>query len=98
QQANVLLRFEALKEQHSDLVYTHESCKDVKAYYKECKRELASVQSALDKKTYVYDKLTKNYDGALTQEKSLQDWLEELEEEKEKEKREDDQQNSLQAE
>ncbi|GJT63913.1 hypothetical protein Tco_1015393 [Tanacetum coccineum] len=45
QQANTLLRFEALKEQHTDL-------------------------------------LSKNYDGALTREKSLQDRLKELEEEK----------------
>ncbi|GJR00258.1 hypothetical protein Tco_0523242 [Tanacetum coccineum] len=40
QQANMLLCFEALKEQHADLLYTHESCKDVKARYKECKKEL----------------------------------------------------------
>nr|GEX93398.1 hypothetical protein [Tanacetum cinerariifolium] len=76
QQENVLLRFEALKQQHSDLEYTHESCKD----------------------TYTYEKLSKNYDGALTRKKSLQDMVEELEEEKEKEKREADQWNSLQAE
>ncbi|GJX73985.1 hypothetical protein Tco_0312580 [Tanacetum coccineum] len=43
--------------------------------------------SSLDQKTSVYEKLTKNYDGPLTREKSLYDWLEELEEEKEKEKR-----------
>nr|GEX68562.1 hypothetical protein [Tanacetum cinerariifolium] len=30
QQANTLLRFEALKEEHANLVYAHESCKDVK--------------------------------------------------------------------
>ncbi|GKG19760.1 hypothetical protein Tco_0376859, partial [Tanacetum coccineum] len=28
QQANALLRFEALMEEHADLVYAHESCKD----------------------------------------------------------------------
>ncbi|GKE53832.1 hypothetical protein Tco_1488988 [Tanacetum coccineum] len=28
QQANTLLRFEALMEEHADLVYAHESCKD----------------------------------------------------------------------
>ncbi|GKB86042.1 hypothetical protein Tco_0958314 [Tanacetum coccineum] len=44
QQANVLLRFEALKEQHADLVYTHESCTNVKACFKECRRELATVR------------------------------------------------------
>ncbi|GKB38305.1 retrovirus-related pol polyprotein from transposon TNT 1-94 [Tanacetum coccineum] len=82
QQANTLLRFEALKEQHTDLVYAHESCKDVKAPYKECKKELAAVQSAYDEKVSAYDQLSKNYDGALTREKSLQDRLEELEEEK----------------
>ncbi|GJW99380.1 hypothetical protein Tco_0183294 [Tanacetum coccineum] len=50
QQANTLLRFEALKEQHADLAYAHESCKDVKVRYKECKKELATVQSAYDEK------------------------------------------------
>nr|GEX31467.1 hypothetical protein [Tanacetum cinerariifolium] len=43
QQANILLRFEALKEQHADLAYVHESCTDVKARYKECQRELAMI-------------------------------------------------------
>nr|GEX48454.1 hypothetical protein [Tanacetum cinerariifolium] len=38
--------------------------------------------------TSAYENLSKNYDGALTREKSLQDRVEELEEEKEKEKRE----------
>ncbi|GKB38167.1 hypothetical protein Tco_0883109 [Tanacetum coccineum] len=37
-QANTLLRFEALKEQHADLAYAHESCKDVKVLYKESDR------------------------------------------------------------
>ncbi|GKC44153.1 hypothetical protein Tco_1061875 [Tanacetum coccineum] len=82
QQANTMLRFEALKEQHTDLVYAHESCKDVKASYKEFKKELVAVQSAYDEKVYAYDQLSQNYDGALTREKSLQDRLEELEEEK----------------
>ncbi|GJT52821.1 gypsy type transposase [Tanacetum coccineum] len=79
-QANVLLRFEALKEQHADLVYTHVSCQDVKARYKECKKELATVRSAYDEIVSAYDQLSKSYDGALTREKSLQDRLEELEE------------------
>ncbi|GJX80879.1 gypsy type transposase [Tanacetum coccineum] len=82
QQASVLLRFEALKEQHVDLVYAHESCADVKVCFKECRKELAKVQSAYDEKTTAYDKLSKNYEGALIREKSLQDRLEELEEEK----------------
>ncbi|GJS17210.1 hypothetical protein Tco_0411682 [Tanacetum coccineum] len=93
QQANVLLRFEALKEQHADLVYAHESCTDVKARFKECRKELAAVQSAYDEKVSAYDQLSKNYDGALTREKSLQDRLEELEEEK----KEADNLNSSQA-
>ncbi|GJR92187.1 hypothetical protein Tco_0264361 [Tanacetum coccineum] len=46
--ANVLLRFEALTEEHVDLVYSYESCKDVKALYKECKKDLPKVQSAFD--------------------------------------------------
>nr|GEU83496.1 hypothetical protein [Tanacetum cinerariifolium] len=37
---------------------------------------------AYDEKVFAYDQLSKNYDGALTREKSLQDRLEELEEEK----------------
>ncbi|GJV15687.1 hypothetical protein Tco_1361010 [Tanacetum coccineum] len=40
QQANVILCFEALIEEHDDLVHAHKSCKDVKARYKECKKEL----------------------------------------------------------
>ncbi|GKD85241.1 V-type proton ATPase subunit B2, partial [Tanacetum coccineum] len=93
QQANVLLRFEALKEQHADLVYAHESCAGVKARFKECRKELAKVQSVCDEKTTAYDKLSKNYEGALNREKSLQDGLEELEEEK----KEVDNLNSSQA-
>ncbi|GJT92368.1 gypsy type transposase [Tanacetum coccineum] len=93
QQANTLLRFEALTEEHTNLVYTHESCKDVKARYKECRKELAKAQSAYDEKTSAYDQLSKNYVGALTREKSLQDRLEELEEEK----KETEQLNSAQA-
>ncbi|GJR52185.1 hypothetical protein Tco_1402706 [Tanacetum coccineum] len=49
QQANVLLRFEALKEQHADLVYAHESCMDVKARFKECRKELAAEKSLQDR-------------------------------------------------
>nr|GEV78219.1 RNA-directed DNA polymerase, eukaryota [Tanacetum cinerariifolium] len=48
QQANTLLRFEALTEEHIDLVHAHESCKDVKARYKECKKELEKIQSTYD--------------------------------------------------
>ncbi|GKE28883.1 V-type proton ATPase subunit B2 [Tanacetum coccineum] len=93
QQSNVLLRFEALKEQHTDLVYAHESCADVKVRFKECRKELAKVQSVCDEKTTAYDKLSKNYECALNREKSLQDMLEELEEEK----KEVDNLNSSQA-
>nr|GEV63336.1 hypothetical protein [Tanacetum cinerariifolium] len=87
QQANTLLHFEALTKEHIDLVYGHESCKDVKARYKECKKELAKAQVAYDEKTSAYDQLSKNYDGALTREKCLQDRLEELEDEKKKTER-----------
>ncbi|GKA98183.1 hypothetical protein Tco_0826077 [Tanacetum coccineum] len=38
QQANTLLRFEALTEEHANLVYAYESCKDVKSRYKECEQ------------------------------------------------------------
>nr|GEV30544.1 hypothetical protein [Tanacetum cinerariifolium]GEW27413.1 hypothetical protein [Tanacetum cinerariifolium] len=55
---------------------------DVKARFKECKKELAIVQSTYNEKTSAYDQLSKNYDEALTREKSLQDRVGELEEEK----------------
>ncbi|GKA41606.1 hypothetical protein Tco_0734266 [Tanacetum coccineum] len=82
QHANVLIRFEALTEEHSDLVYAHDSYKDVKARYKECKKELTIVRSGYDEKASTYDQLSKNYDGVLTREKSLQERVEKLEEEK----------------
>nr|GEU51269.1 hypothetical protein [Tanacetum cinerariifolium] len=44
------LCFEALSKEHANLFYAHESCKDVKARYKECKKELMKVQSAYDEK------------------------------------------------
>nr|GEV83553.1 hypothetical protein [Tanacetum cinerariifolium] len=44
--------------------------------------ELAVVQSAYNEKVSAFDQLSKNYDGALLQEKGFQDRLEELEEEK----------------
>nr|GEX16960.1 hypothetical protein [Tanacetum cinerariifolium] len=44
QQVNVLLHFKALSEEHVDLVYAHDSCKDVKARYMEYKKELVIVQ------------------------------------------------------
>ncbi|GJV64440.1 hypothetical protein Tco_1475268 [Tanacetum coccineum] len=81
-QANTLLRFEALKEEHADLVYAHESCNDVKARYKDYQKELAKVQAAYDGKVSDYDQVSKNYEGALVREKSMQERLEELEEEK----------------
>ncbi|GKD32933.1 hypothetical protein Tco_1248442, partial [Tanacetum coccineum] len=54
---------------------------------------LGSCYSAYDEKVSTLDQLSKNYDGALTREKGLQDRLEELEEEKKKA----DQLNSTQA-
>ncbi|GJY50092.1 hypothetical protein Tco_0440048 [Tanacetum coccineum] len=82
QQVSVLLRFKSLMEEHADLVYAHESCNDVKIRYKECKRDLAKAQSTYDEKVSTCDQLSKNYDGALIREKSLQGRVEELEEEK----------------
>nr|GEY14167.1 hypothetical protein [Tanacetum cinerariifolium] len=93
QQANTLLRFEAIKEQPANLAYAHESCKDVKYRYKECRKELVVLQSVYNEKVSAFDQLFKNYDGALTREKGLQDRLEGLKEEK----RESNQLNSLQA-
>ncbi|GJW05455.1 hypothetical protein Tco_1564311 [Tanacetum coccineum] len=82
QQENVLLRFEALSEEHADLVYAHESCKDTKARYKECKNEMAKLQSTYDENVSAYDQLSQDYNGALVREKGLQERVEELEEEK----------------
>nr|GEU42395.1 hypothetical protein [Tanacetum cinerariifolium] len=48
---------------HANLIYTHESCKDVKASYKECKKELTSLQSAFEEKVTTYDRLSKDYDA-----------------------------------
>ncbi|GJV43311.1 hypothetical protein Tco_1427847 [Tanacetum coccineum] len=67
QQANTLLRFEALTEEHDDLVYAHESCKDVKAHYKDFQKELAKVQVAYDRKVSDYDQLSKNYEDRIQQ-------------------------------
>ncbi|GKE53610.1 hypothetical protein Tco_1488766 [Tanacetum coccineum] len=44
---------------------THESCKDVKARYKDCQKKLVKVQAAYDGKVSDYDQLSKNYEGAL---------------------------------
>ncbi|GKD75030.1 hypothetical protein Tco_1333312 [Tanacetum coccineum] len=85
QQANTLLYFKALIEEHANLVYAHKSCKDTKVRYKECKKELASLQSAFDEKVSAYGRLSKDYDAVLTWEKGWQEKVEELEKiEKEK--------------
>ncbi|GJT68230.1 hypothetical protein Tco_1019710 [Tanacetum coccineum] len=85
QQANTLLYFKALIEEHANLVYAHKSCKDTKVRYKECKKELASLQSAFDEKVSAYGRLSKDYDAVLTREKGWQEKVEELEKiEKEK--------------
>ncbi|GJS20057.1 hypothetical protein Tco_0448689 [Tanacetum coccineum] len=48
QQANVLLRFEALSEEHANLAYAHESCKEMKIRHRECKKELGKLKSTYD--------------------------------------------------
>ncbi|GKE17824.1 hypothetical protein Tco_1425401 [Tanacetum coccineum] len=48
QKSNVLLRFENLSEEHASLVYAHESCKEIKARYKECKKEMGNICSEYD--------------------------------------------------
>ncbi|GJW65521.1 hypothetical protein Tco_0117405 [Tanacetum coccineum] len=82
QQANTLLRFEALTEEHGNLIYTHESCKDVKTHYKECKKELTNLQSAFDEKVTAYSRVSKDYDAALGREEGWQERVEKLEKEK----------------
>nr|GEV51450.1 hypothetical protein [Tanacetum cinerariifolium] len=56
-QASTLLRFGGLLEDHANLFYAHESCKDVKARYKKCKKELEKVQSAYDEKVSTHEAL-----------------------------------------
>ncbi|GKC24252.1 hypothetical protein Tco_1026402 [Tanacetum coccineum] len=78
QQSNVLLCFENLSEEHANLVYAHESCKEMKARYKECKKEI----SAYDENVSAYDQLLKDYNGVLNIEKGLNKRVEELKGEK----------------
>ncbi|GKC80755.1 hypothetical protein Tco_1131529, partial [Tanacetum coccineum] len=52
-QANTVLHFEALTEEHANLVYAHESCKNIKVRYKECKKELANFNRLLMKKYWL---------------------------------------------
>ncbi|GJW61817.1 hypothetical protein Tco_0111152 [Tanacetum coccineum] len=78
QQANTLLRFDALREEHANLVYAYESCKDMKVRYKKCKKELAKLQSGFDEKVLAYGHLSQNYDAVLTRKQGLQDRVEEL--------------------
>ncbi|GKA78906.1 hypothetical protein Tco_0785443 [Tanacetum coccineum] len=44
QQANVLLRLEHLSEANANLAYAHESCKEMKAQYKACKKEVEELE------------------------------------------------------
>lgn len=48
EQANVLMRFEALSEQYVDLSHRHEACKDVELRFRECRKELQKVQVERD--------------------------------------------------
>ncbi|GKF70185.1 retrovirus-related pol polyprotein from transposon TNT 1-94 [Tanacetum coccineum] len=69
--------------EHANLVYAHESCKEMKAHYKYCKKEVSKLRSAYDENVSTYDQLLKDYDGALNIEKGLNERVEELEGEKE---------------
>ncbi|GJY20886.1 hypothetical protein Tco_0393452 [Tanacetum coccineum] len=82
QQSNVLLCFESLSEEHANLVYAHESCKEMKARYKKCKKEMGKLRYAYDESVYAYDQLLKYYDGALNTKKGLNERVEEMEGEK----------------
>ncbi|GKC17816.1 hypothetical protein Tco_1014598, partial [Tanacetum coccineum] len=59
-----------------------ESCKEMKARYKECKKEIGKLRYAYDKNVYACDQLLKDYDGALNTEKGLNERVEETEGEK----------------
>nr|GEX35044.1 hypothetical protein [Tanacetum cinerariifolium] len=79
---NEFLNYGALSEEHVNLAYAHESCKEMKARYKECKKEIGKLQSAYDENVFAYDQLLKDYDGALNIKKGLHERDEELERKK----------------
>nr|GEV16787.1 hypothetical protein [Tanacetum cinerariifolium] len=47
--------------------------------YRECKKESSKLKSAYDKNVFVYDQISKDYDGALNHEKELNKRVKELE-------------------
>nr|GEX21228.1 hypothetical protein [Tanacetum cinerariifolium] len=52
---------------------------NMKVHYKECKKELAKLQSPFDKKVSAYGHLSEDYDAVLTRKKGLQERVRELE-------------------
>ncbi|GKC99919.1 hypothetical protein Tco_1170194, partial [Tanacetum coccineum] len=79
-QANILLRFETLSEEYSNLAYAHELCKEMKTRFRECHKEMARLQSAYDENVSSYDQLLKDYDGAAARIKKLEEDLQKSEE------------------
>ncbi|GJV64664.1 hypothetical protein Tco_1475492, partial [Tanacetum coccineum] len=47
-QANTLLHFKALSKDYANLHYAHESYKEIKLRYKECKKEMAKLRTEYD--------------------------------------------------
>nr|GEU57935.1 hypothetical protein [Tanacetum cinerariifolium] len=82
QQSNVLLRFEVLSEDYVDLNHAHESCKEMKACCKECKKEMGKLRTVYDYNVSAYDQLLKDYDGALNTKKGLNKRVKVLKEDK----------------
>ncbi|GKD00841.1 hypothetical protein Tco_1171115 [Tanacetum coccineum] len=82
QQSNALLRFEALSEEYADLHYAHESCKEMKLCYKECKKEMSKLHFKYDKNVSTYDQLLMDYNSVINTKKGFSESMEELEAEK----------------
>ncbi|GKB64247.1 hypothetical protein Tco_0920433 [Tanacetum coccineum] len=66
----------------TNLIYAHESCKEMKARYKECKKEMYNIRSTYDENVSAYDQLLKDYNGVMNIEKGLNKRVEELKGEK----------------
>ncbi|GJT52077.1 hypothetical protein Tco_0978234 [Tanacetum coccineum] len=63
---------------HADFVYAHDSCKEMKATYKECKKGVGKLKSVYDDNVSAYDQLKEDYDGSLNCEKGLSERVKEL--------------------
>nr|GEV41069.1 hypothetical protein [Tanacetum cinerariifolium] len=79
QQSNALLRFEALSEEYANLHYAHESWKEMKLCYKECKKKMAKLCAKYDNNVSIYNQLLNDYNGVINTKNGLSERVEELE-------------------